>query len=148
MPLRLRGWDYATPRTYFVTFCTFERRHILGCVQRDAVVLSAIGKVVAGSLTAANLAGTRLDTQMVMPDHIHLLVATGSDGLEAEHLAACVGRVKAVATRRVHDLALLPSARPLWQRGFFDRVVRDDHERDAIRAYIATNPLRWTLKRL
>jgi putative transposase len=148
MPSRLCGWDYATPRTYFVTFCTHERRDVLGAVQRESVVLSAIGEVVVGSLNAANLAGTRLDAHIVMPDHVHLLLDTGSNGMKAEHLAACVGRVKAVATRRVHDLALLPSSRPLWQRGFFDRVVRDASERDAIRAYIATNPLRWTLKHL
>jgi len=35
----------------------------------------------------------------------------------------------------------------LWQRGYFDHVVRDDRDLERIREYIATNPLRWALDR-
>ena len=75
-----------------------------------------------------------------MPDHLHAIVVI-DDGA-AVGLATVVGQFKAAVTRR--------AGRPggektrLWQRGYFDHVVRNERDLDAVRWYIATNPARWT----
>ena len=66
-----------------------------------------------------------------MPDHVHALLVVRS----GRRLPDVVGAVKA----RVVQLS---GASALWQRGFHDRVVRDEEGLDGIRDYIATNPLR------
>jgi REP element-mobilizing transposase RayT len=83
-------------------------------------------------------AGVVLDVFVVMPNHVHAIV-----GIDRRRrpppLPAVVGAFKARASRAAD--------RALWQRGYHDRIVRDETELAALREYIETNPLRWALDR-
>ena len=57
-------------------------------------------------------------------------------------LGALVRSYKAAVTRRVNRLQTTPGI-PVWQRGYWERIVRDDREIEATRRYIDENPLRW-----
>jgi len=59
-------------------------------------------------------------------------------------LSTIVGSFKSASSRLINTLRGTPGA-PLWQRGFYDHVVRNDDDLARIREYIATNPLRWSL---
>src|SRR5665811_1642994 len=79
--LRLRGYDYSTPGTYFVTICTNRRIDLFGEVQNDQVVMSPAGLVVESwwySIPQA-FSGVLLDLMTVMPNHVHGLLAIGTD---------------------------------------------------------------------
>ena len=82
-----------------------------------------------------------------MPDHVHLLVQRNTAASGLRPLDMLVRDLKARVKNEARARALLASGEQLWQRGYFDRVVRTPEEHDALRVYIETNPLRWSLRR-
>jgi REP element-mobilizing transposase RayT len=138
--LRLDVFDYATTGAYFVTVGARDGSCLFGEVADEVVELSPIGEIVeqAAEGMATFHAGVDLDAFVVMPNHVHAIVAIDRRR-RPPPLPAVVGAFKARASRRAD--------RVLWQRGYHDRIVRDRHELAALREYIETNPLRWALDR-
>ena len=62
--------------------------------------------------------------------------------LKPGSIGAIVGNFKSLTARRINALRRTPGG-PVWQRGYYDRIVRDERELNAIRAYIHDNPRRW-----
>ena len=62
-------------------------------------------------------------------------------------LGVLVSDFKAGVTRAARSAAIIPSRSHVWQRGFYDRVVRNEAELIAVREYMANNPLRLELTR-
>jgi REP element-mobilizing transposase RayT len=83
--------------------------------------------------------GVELDASVVMPNHVHAIVFLDRLRFRPPPVPAVIGAFKARASRRAD--------RALWQRGYFDRVIRTELELSAFREYISTNPLRWALDR-
>jgi REP element-mobilizing transposase RayT len=89
-----------------------------------------------------------------MPNHVHGVVfldsgvgATGRSparpaGPGRGSLGSFVGSFKAAATRRMKALPNAPEG-PLWQRNYYEHIIRDDKSLDAIREYIENNPANW-----
>jgi putative transposase len=160
--LRLPGFDYSTPGAYFVTVCTAGRRCVLGEVKDDAVAASEVGKAVALSWQEirSHYAGVETDVFVVMPNHMHgILWLTGEPAVEAGSarpdvadraspptLGRILGFFKYHSTARANELRGTPGA-PLWQRSYFDHVIRTEVSLQRIREYIHGNPLRWELDR-
>ena len=91
----------------------------------------------------------RLDEWVVMPDHIHLLawLGDGPHGPGSRHgLEDIIGKLKAAVTRDGRRAGVL-GPRPLWQRGFYVRLVRDPAEVERVRRYIRDNPANWGTRR-
>jgi hypothetical protein len=62
--------------------------------------------------------------------------------MQAKSLASVIAGVKAAVTRRASSA--LPRLRlPLWQRNYYEHVVRDERDLERIRGYVAANPARW-----
>jgi REP element-mobilizing transposase RayT len=76
--------------------------------------------------------GVDVDAFVVMPNHVHAILTMGRD----ESLGAVVGTYKAAVSRRTGH-------RALWQRGYYDHIIRDEQDLARVREYIATNPIRW-----
>jgi len=129
---------------YFVTICLQNRAPLFGQIDGDTMRPSPFGTIVATEI--ANLerrfADVLVDFSIVMPDHAHLIVALG---LQAQRLGIVIGSLKAASAREINRERGTTGV-PLWQRGYYDHVVRDDADLERIRAYNATNPLRWTLR--
>jgi REP element-mobilizing transposase RayT len=82
-----------------------------------------------------------------MPNHIHGLLtinAPSVSGGTSASLIAVIAGFKAGVSRRVNALRNT-LGRQVWQRSYYDRVVRDERELIAYQRYIADNPLRWDL---
>ena len=62
----------------------------------------------------------------------------------AGSLSTLIGTYKAEVSRRAKRVGLAPAG-PMWQRNFWDRIVRDERELGQVRNYILTNPERWAL---
>lgn len=166
---RLRGWDYGAGGTYFVTFCTSAHRPVLSSIRRGdpcgrpPLVLTPLGECVAEAIA---LTGVRVEHQVIMPNHVHLLLTleraatraaptgagtradarvspTDRGTQAATELGRLVGTVK---SRSVHLAAGrgLEAGR-LWQRGYYDHIVRSENDFLRIWTYIDNNPLRWEL---
>ncbi|WP_396624134.1 REP-associated tyrosine transposase [Luteitalea sp.] len=145
---RLRGWDYRSPGAYLVTACTHRRRPIFGEVVGETVVLSELGRAAVEALetTAQRHHGVLVGAFVVMPDHIHAVIEIGLDEAPTGSLSHLVREVKARVTMAARVAEAAGPQEPLWQRGYHDRIIRSDAERAALLAYIAENPLRWTLR--
>jgi len=140
--LRLPGYDYRSTGVYFVTVCTRDRVCLLGEVTGDRMVLGSLGRLVRAAWVGVGRYHDAicLDALTVMPNHVHaIIVLDRAAERRPPPLPAVVGMAKARASRR--------AGFSLWQRGFHDRIVRDERELQALREYIETNPLRWALDR-
>jgi putative transposase len=138
--LRIHGFDYSSRGPYFVTVCTRERRCILGEVETDRVALSHYGRAVVGEIERLPYRlDVDLDDFVVMPNHVHLIVGLRTRARQASplRLGTVVGSLKAGSTREV--------GRALWQRGYYEHVIRGEDDLARLREYIATNPIRWAL---
>ena len=158
--IRLAGWDYTRPAVYFVTICTAGR------VCRFDV--PAVYEIVASAWRTipekAHAAHVCLDEWVVMPNHLHgLVILTNSPeegipfpmagrtplpAVPAERrlrpgsLGAIIGNFKSLVTRRVNNVEQTFGGK-VWQRGYYERIVRNERELKAIRRYIRENPDRW-----
>ncbi|MBI1817409.1 MAG: transposase [Deltaproteobacteria bacterium] len=169
-PLRLRDYDYASADYYFLTVCTYKRECLLGQVADGRMQVSAEGAAVTQTWLGlpGRFPAVVHDAFVVMPNHVHgVLVlrptdvapdsaapgaassAPTSSDLAPPHrpptLGAVVRAFKSISAIRVNQLLARSGA--VWQRGFYDHVVRDEPSLLRIKEYIATNPLRWSLDR-
>jgi REP element-mobilizing transposase RayT len=154
--IRLRGYDYSRAGAYFVTLCVRDRQPILGTVVEDRVDHTDCGRAVADSWRwlAERYPHVDLDEWIVMPNHLHGIVVIWDAALGGSEtgptrrkpLGGMVGAFKTVSTQRV-NLLRGRLGEPVWQRDFYEHIIRNETELDRIRRYIANNPLQWALDR-
>jgi putative transposase len=147
--LRLSGYDYSQPGSYFVTICVKERACLLGTVAESSMRLNKIGDLIAACWhdLPGHYPDISLDAFVVMPNHIHGVVFVGAGSprpSSGRTISTSVGYFKYQSTKRVNEVRNSPGAR-FWQRNFFEHVIRDDNSLNRIREYIFTNPERWEL---
>ena len=152
--VRLRGHEYRSG-TYFVTICTHDRVPTFGEVVQGRVHLSPAGRIARMCWLQISRfhAHVTLDAFVVMPDHIHgILRCVDPPALTRTRrfgdavpgsLSTILGTYKAEVTKRVNALRRTPGKK-IWQRNYYEHVVRRRRDLDRIRWYIATNPRRWT----
>lgn len=153
--IRLRYYDYRQTGVYFVTICTDRQRPTFGSIRDGDISLSPLGKLVVTRWVAipVHARAVSLDLFVVMPNHIHGLLVVDGPGIHNESkrrpgelrggsLGAVVGGFKASVTRLGRDQRIV-GTEPVWQRGFWEHIVRDPEGLARIRRYIAENPSRW-----
>lgn len=163
--IRLRGYDYALAGGYFVTICTYGRECLLGTLLDGRMILSKYGSAVEDCWNdlPRHYGHVVLDEMVIMPNHIHGIiiltppdVATSPVGAgfkpaptesaladgERHGLSEIVRALKTYSSRRINELRLTHGA-AVWQRGFYDRIIRNDRELQAIRRYIRSNADHW-----
>ena len=162
--MRLKGYDYSQHGAYFVTVCAHRHAKLFGAIDDGVMMPSEIGSIVAEEWcrTAELRPYVVLDGFVVMPNHLHGIitilreddrrnhrlarahtVGAESDKLRAGSLGAIIGRFKSSVTRRVRDLPVYGDL-VVWQRNYYDHIIRSEKSLQAIREYIAMNPIRWT----
>ena len=162
--VRLRGYDYAGRGVYFTTICAHQNKTLFGTVLAGEIRLSRIGLIVEECLLAlpSHFPGVLLDSYVVMPNHLHGLIVIGVGAQHAaplrpqegaarravrvRSLGAIVRSLKAAVTKRVNELYQSPG-RVLWQRNYYEHIVRPGKEIDVLRSYILENPARWACDR-
>jgi putative transposase len=153
--IRLPYFDYRRTGLYFVTICTNDRRCTLGLIRDGKVRLSPLGNLAETCWTSIpeHSPHVELDLHVVMPNHVHALVAIDSKTdpseskrkpgeLRAGSLGAIVGPFKAAVTRAARAEGIV-GRDPVWQRGFWEHIVRGPKALTRIRQYIIENPGRW-----
>jgi putative transposase len=157
--IRLAGYDYTQPGTYFITICTHERKPVLCEIHGGTVSLTKIGQLVARCWLAVprHFENVTLDAWVLMPDHMHGIIIIRNSGspTAVEHalptpshrpngtrsgsLNAIMQNFKSISTRKANQLQRTAGA-PLWQRDYYERVLHDARALDSIRRYIGQNP--------
>ena len=160
-PLRMSHYDYNTPGAYFLTFCTHDRRqtlsHIVGAIHESPEPhLTDCGRIVDSVMqNIPEHLHVTIDRYVIMPNHVHLIaVITDDDALRAIResplrsstiMSKLIGYIKMNSSKAIRrhygDVTV-------WQRGYYDHVVRNQEDYLALAEYIQTNPLRWELDKL
>ena len=155
--IRLPGYDYTQPGAYFVTICAHERDPTFGQVVNDEMVLSENGRIAQScwGQIPAHSAHVELDAFVVMPNHIYgIIVIRHSRGetvgapLQTRPAPGSLGVIirsfKSAVTREINRLRATPGA-AVWQRNYWEHIIRSEEALQAIRRYIEENPLHWAL---
>ena len=160
--IRIRGWHYASPGWYFLTFGTWERQRLLAEVRGRRMCLTWAGRIVEASWHAIpeHFSGVTLDAFVVMPDHVHgllhlddrrLAAGDGDRTLWSGHgppprsVGAIVGSLKSASSRETRRRRPDPPARTS-HRNYADRLIDTEPMLHIIRRYIALNPPRYIAK--
>jgi REP element-mobilizing transposase RayT len=147
------GFDYRTPGPYVMTICTYRRQWRFGLVTPECEMESnAAGRMVAEIWKDIpnQFPTVTLDAFVVMPNHIHgILQLDAADIDRNPDIADVIGWFKTVTTNRyiwgVRAAGWPRFDRHVWQRDYFEHVVRNDIELTRYREYIANNPTMWAI---
>jgi putative transposase len=165
--IRLPGFDYAQTGAYFVTVCTQRRKCLFGEVLDGKVALNASGRMVESIWNEISqfYSGADVDAFTVMPNHLHgiIILGVGAGPRACPDDRPQQGQPQGVApTLSLPDIAhrfkLLTTTKyiegvaqnswppfpgRLWQRNYYEHVIRNETEMNLIREYIQMNPLKW-----
>jgi REP element-mobilizing transposase RayT len=164
-PVRLKGYDYSQPGGYFVTICTQDRILLF---EDDNVRKIAEG---CWRNIPEHFPFVELDQWVIMPNHLHGIILIHDqcrgeafsgrssnknvdtenasplrypNGTAPRSLGAIIQNFKSISTRKVNQHRRTPG-QTFWQRGYYDRIIRNEKELNRIQKYIAENPLKWKL---
>ena len=147
---RLSDYDYAREGYYFVTICTHDRRHLFGTVADGRIVVNNFGDAVTHCWMELPdfHSHTHLDAFVLMPNHLHGIISIHADEPDIWHhgLSEIVRSFKSRSARAVNRLRG-SEGQPVWQRSFYDHVVRSDADLERIREHIEHNPAAWEADR-
>ena len=163
---RLSNYDYSQPGAYFVTICTHGRACLFGHVCDSTVSLNGTGQIVYQTWAemGEHYAGIGVDEFVVMPNHLHgVLFISDIDrpigqppegraqGAAATSLPDIMRRFKTLSTNRIRkgtrDSSSSSPPHLIWQRSYYEHVIRNDESLNRIREYIVSNPVQWSLDR-
>jgi REP element-mobilizing transposase RayT len=154
--VRLQTHDYARRAASFVTICSHEREYLFGGVLGDVMRPNVLGRAVIECWEAlpAHFCGVTYDAFIVMPNHVHAILVLGDVAAPADDakaqpaaplspsLGSIIGSFKSAAARSVNRLRFSPAA-PVWQRNYYEHIVRNESELACIRRYVTGNPASW-----
>ena len=152
--LRIPGYDYSTPGSYFITICASDRRSRFSVVDEEGLRRTHAGIMLEQIWLElpSRFSGVEVDAFISMPDHVHgilwLPIHQNGSGVQ---LGAVIQAYKSLTTRHymrgVRDLGWLAFDSRLWQKNYFEHIIRSDASLDRHREYIVSNPHRRWQKR-
>lgn len=155
--LRLTGFNYSESGAYFVTICAKDRARLFGEILNGVMCVNRFGGIVQECWNDLqnHYAMIALDSFVVMPNHVHgIIVIVERDrtvgeglrpsptGVERHGLPEIMRAFKSFSARRINEIRCTPGL-PVWQRNYFEHIIRNDKSLNDIREYIAANPQRW-----
>ena len=153
--IRLKGYDYSQENAYFVTICTQNKRCLFGEIEDGKMLLNpaALTTIKWYQELSNKFTGLECHEFVCMPNHIHFIVQINhTETVNRIDIPTIVQWYKTMTTneyiRGVKQNNWQPFNGRLWQRNYWERVVRNENEFNHIRDYIQTNPMRWEQDKL
>ena len=159
--IRIKDFDYTSNMAYFVTICTWQREMTLGSVVCNEMQNSDNGNIIQSLWLEIPMHYRHVQTDAftTMPNHIHGILTFVRRGLpwqtpEQNHapsfghrvpgsLGSVIGQFKSAVSKQARAISKNPELQ-VWQRNYFEHIIRNERELSAIREYIALNPLNWS----
>ncbi|MBA7485499.1 hypothetical protein ES707_21046 [subsurface metagenome] len=170
--IRLKEYDYSRAGYYYVTICTKDRECLFGEIENGKIKLSDFGEIVNNEWFQSFIIRKEieLDTHIIMPNHIHAIVylylTVGANGglplinksqifnnkipqnwmnkranchsplqMKPKSLSSFISGFKSTVSRKIGF--------SVWQRNYYERIIRNEKELEKIRQYIQDNPYKW-----
>ena len=171
--IRLKNYDYSQAGLYFITICTENRLHLFGEIVDDEMVLNDAGLMIdkIWNEIPNDFSNIKLHEFTIMPNHIHgiIEITVGAPLVGAQNSANnknkpgqpqgiaptvgdIIGAFKSLTTNQyikmVKRNVLLPFDKKIWQRNYWEHIIRNDNEYQRIAQYIIDNPKKWALDKL
>jgi REP element-mobilizing transposase RayT len=166
--IRLPGFDYSRQGAYFITLVAFERECLFGKIVDGINSLSPLGQIAREQWMRlpARFPNWSTDSFGIMPNHVHgILLKQNISTIKAgatipvrsnvpdplqrsnmspscDSLGAIIRAYKSAVSFRFHQISVHMEL-PLWQRNYYEHIIRDEDDLNRIRHYILENPLRW-----
>ena len=160
-PNRIPEWDYRSMGAYFITICSHRKEHIFANITRVdpqsktqypyhrqtayenelfQLRLSLIGQVIEKAIAGIEerYQGITVDHYVIMPNHVHLLLQIHELDGKTPSISTVIQQMKRFVSRHF--------PRDVWQKGFYDHVIRDEKDYWVKYRYIDNNPLVWLLR--
>ena len=152
--IRLKGFDYSRSAVYFVTVCVQNRESLFGTISQNRMLLNDAGKMVSAEWLAlpCRFPSIILDEFVAMPNHFHGIIYILPDSIDRPPLGEIIGAFKSITTNSyiagVNTTNWQPFNKRLWQRNYYEQIVRNDSALEKIQAYIQNNPVTWQIDSL
>ena len=144
--IRLPHHDYSSPGIYFVTLCTHDRLPLFGTISNQIFQPNDLGTIVQNHWQSLPRFHPHLslDTWVVMPNHIHGLLDLDSlqSSTKNKSISEIIRGFKTFSARQINRKRQITGI-PVWQRNYYEHIVRNQDDLDRIRRYITQNPLSW-----
>ena len=157
--IRLKSYDYSQAGAYFITICAHDRACVFGDIVDNQMRLSDAGRMATECWEEIprHFPGVALDAFVVMPNHVHGIWVIADNvgathaspqhcGPKSRSIAAIVGSFKSSVTKRINEIRRTPGV-SVWQRNYYEHIVRNYESMNRIREYIINNPLQWAYDR-
>ena len=143
-PNRYPEYDYSQNGAYFITICTQDRKPILSTIVGDDahIVPKPYGQVVDKYIRNV----PEIEKYVIMPDHIHMIIrlncgsmwaSTPTEKPQHNRISTIVRSIKTLAAKEI--------GMPIFQRSYYDHVIRNQEDYNEVWEYIDNNPLKWLL---
>lgn len=152
--IRLKNYDYSQNGYYFITICTHNRQNLFG----EIVGATLCGRpnnpdkmIEKWLLELENkFNGVKICEYVIMPDHIHFVVSKTGDHTGSP-LRDIVGWFKTMTTNEyianVKNNIFFQFDKKIWQRNYYEHIIRNENDYIQIVEYISNNPLKFELER-
>jgi len=152
--IRLKGYDYAKAGLYFVTICVQNKQCIFGNIYNDSMHLNKAGEMIEKWYKELENKFNDIKCYdfVIMPNHIHVIIKNESSEHTGSPLHEVIKWLKTMTTneyiRHVKSDNWLPFDGKLWQRNYYEHIIRDQESYNEISYYIKTNPSQWNQDQL
>jgi len=152
--IRLQGYDYSQAGAYFVTIVAWQREMLFGEIINGEMKLNEFGEIVSQKWQwlETQYEYVELCAWVIMPNHHHGILVIHDDGrggsrpaptpIKRKPLGGLIGAFKTVSTKQI-NLLRDTEGQVVWQRNYYERIIRNELEMDRITRYIESNPTRW-----
>ncbi len=168
--IRLPGHDYSQEGAYFITICTHNRQCLFGNIVDGEIMLNKFGELVKTEWQKTGIIRPNIviDAFVIMPNHLHGILIINDDycrdtlqrvstigrktnennqieqfGKPTKNSIPTIVRLfKSITTKQINQIRQTPGI-PVWQRNYYEHIIRDTDDLSRIRHYIADNPKNW-----
>ncbi len=151
--IRLKGYDYTQPNCYFITICCQNRANLFGWIQDGEMQKNDSGQMIEHEWLGltARFNNISLKSYIVMPNHFHGIIKIKRNSSEGMQISKTIGDVidafKSITTVKYIDGVNAKNwqtfDKKIWQRNYYEHIVRNNSELMAIEEYILNNPKNW-----
>lgn len=140
---RLANYDYSQNGAYFITICVKDKEPILSEISKTDLInpakikLSKIGIIIKDAIIKIpeHYNGVFIDNYVIMPNHIHLIIRIQNDSGRIISVPTIIGSMKRFVSKKVST--------SIWQKSFYDHIIRDETDYLTKWKYIDDNPEKW-----
>ncbi|HFC29935.1 MAG TPA: transposase [Oceanospirillales bacterium] len=145
--IRLQHYDYSQCGLYFITICTHKKLCLFGEINKDKMFANNAGFMIASCWMdlSKRFNNIQLHEYLVMPNHFHGIIEIFN---QDKGLGAMIGAFKSITTNKyikaVKEHKWLAFDYKLWQRNYYEHIIRNEQSHQTISEYIKYNPAKWS----